>query len=97
MQEWGFAQTSPDDQLAKLHFFSMKTRQALGEIEFRITVYEYVTPKDPSLTFFAVADKQTNQKTVPYTPSGWGRNILDALSDCMKAVRRFPYEGPEIE
>jgi hypothetical protein len=31
-------------------------------VEFRITVKEYVTPKEPNMHFFAQADKQINQK-----------------------------------
>ena len=38
-------------------------------------------------------DKQTNQKTLPYTPNGWGLTLLQALSECVKAMQRFPYEG----
>ena len=91
--EWTFAQSSPSDELARLHFFSIKKPQSQGEIEFTITVHEYVTPRDPEMRFFAQADKQTNQKTAPFTPSGWGRTLLDALSDCVKAVHRFPYEA----
>ena len=45
------------------------------------------------LKFYAESDKQTNQNTMPYTPSGWGGTLLQALSECMGAVRRFPYEG----
>ena len=63
------------------------------EVDFRITVWEFVKPRDPAMTFFAQADKQTNQKTAPFTPSGWGRTLLDALGDCIKEIHRFPYEG----
>jgi len=73
----------------------MKKQQASGEIEFLITVKEYVTPPDPTMKFFAQADKQTNQKTAPFTPSGWGNTLLDALAECIEAIHRFPYEGPE--
>jgi hypothetical protein len=93
MKEWGFAQSQPSDQLAQMHFFSMKKPCAGGEIEFIITVREYVKPRDPEMPFFAQADKQTNQKTAPFTPSGWGRTLLDALSECIHEVHRFPYEG----
>lgn len=89
MKEWAFAQTSPADELAQLHFFSMK----YGEVDFTITVREYVTPRDPNLLFFAEADKQTNQKLAPYRPCGWGRTLLEALSDCIRAIHKFPYQG----
>ncbi len=95
MNDWGYAQTNPAEELARLHLFSMKKHQDGQEIEFTITVQEFFTPKDGALLFFAQADKQTNQKTAPYTPSGWGRSLLAALSECVKAVNRFPYEEPE--
>lgn len=63
------------------------------EIEFLITVKEYVAPSEPTMKFFAVADKQTNQKTLTFTPCGWGGSMLKALSECMQAIRRFPYEA----
>ena len=63
------------------------------EIEFRISVKEFVMPPDPAMRFYAEADKQTNQNTMPYTPTGWGTTLLKALSECMLAIRRFPYEG----
>ena len=62
-------------------------------IDDLITVKEFVKATDPAMKFFAQADKQTNQKTMPFTPVGWGGTLLQALSDCMRAVRRFPYEG----
>ena len=96
MTDWKFAQREPEEELAKLRFFSMKKKQDGRFIEFRITVREYVTPKDPCMVYFAEADKQTNQRTAPYTPCGWGTTLLEALSDCMEGIRRFPYE-PEDE
>ena len=93
MAEWTFAEAQPSDELAQLHFYSMNKRQGDRTIEFRITVHEYANPNHLNMRFFAEADKQTNQKTVPYTPSGWGQTLLHALSDCVKAVHRFPYEG----
>jgi len=50
MNEWGYAQRDPAEQLARLHFFSMTKLQAGGNIDFLITVKEYVTPKDRKLT-----------------------------------------------
>jgi hypothetical protein len=95
MPDWIFAQNDPSEQLCKLHHFSMKKRQEGGEVEFFITVKEFVTPPDPTMRFFAQADKQTNQKTAPFFPSGWGHTIYEALNQCLKAIERFPYEGPE--
>lgn len=92
MRDWGFAQTHPSQELALLHQFSVMKQYEGGEVEFRITVKEFVTPKEPMMHFFAQADKQTNQKTAPYTPCGWGKTMLEALSECMRALNRFPYE-----
>jgi hypothetical protein len=61
-----------------------------GELEFIITVKEYITPKEPTMHFFAQPDKMTNQKTAPYRPNGWGKTMLEALSECVKAINRFP-------
>jgi hypothetical protein len=96
MAEWELAQNHPSEQLAQLHFFSMKKKQPEGEIEFRITIKEFVARQDQSMRFFAEADKQTNQHTAPYTPVGWGSTLLKALSECIRAIDRFPYEGPPV-
>ena len=93
MAEWTFAQAQKSDELAQLHFFSINKSEGARIIEFRITVKEYATPNHLSMRFYAEADKQTNQKTAPYTPCGWGLTLLQALSDCVKAIQRFPYEG----
>ena len=91
MSEWEFAQAEPEQQLAKVHLFSMVKRQEGGDVEFMITVKEYLTPKDPAMGYFAEADKQTNQGVAPYTPIGWGKTLLAALAQCMREVERFPY------
>jgi len=91
--EWTFAQSDDSDELAQLHMYSINKRQGDQVIEFVITVKEYATPNHLSMRFYASADKQTNQKTAPYTPCGWGQTLLQALSDCVKAIHRFPYEG----
>jgi hypothetical protein len=93
MAEWEFAESNPSDELAQLSHYSMKKPQDGGDVEFVITVKEFANPKDHSLKFFASADKQTNQKTVPYTPSGWGDSLLKALAECIVAIHKFPYEG----
>ena len=91
MSDWEFAQADPEQQLAKLHHFSMCTKQKNGEVEFTITVKEFLTPRDPAMGYFAQADKQTNQGVAPYTPIGWGKTLLAALAQCMREVERFPY------
>jgi hypothetical protein len=93
MSDWTFAETDPSDELAQLHFFSIKKRQPEGDIEFTITVKEYVDRNQYHMRFYAEADKQTNQKSAPFTPFGWGETLLQALSECVSAVHRFPYEG----
>lgn len=64
-----------------------------AEVEFLITVLEYLTPRDPAMKYFARADKEVNQNAAPVTPCGWGTTLLQALSGCMEMVRKFPYEG----
>ena len=95
MEDWMYAQSDAADQLERLHHFSMKKRQGDREIPFLITVRERPPGRDESMRFFAETDKQTNQKTAPYTPSGWGSTLIKALSECMNAVHRFPYEADE--
>jgi hypothetical protein len=95
MAEWEIAQVDPSDELAQLHFFSMKRIQPNGTVEFQIVVREYVahTAKH-SMRFFAEANRQTNQSVASYTPCGWGSTLYKALSECVKGIHRFPYEGP---
>ena len=93
MAEWEYAQGRPEDRLAKIDTYSVVTLQNGREIEFQITMREYVTPKDPVMKFFAQSNRQTNQKTMPFTPTGWGTTLLKALSDCITAIHKFPYEG----
>ena len=94
MKAWASAQLKLTDQLAEVHFFAMKKQHARGEIEFLITVREFIRPPDPQMEFLAQADKQTNQNNAPFTPCGWGRTLLEALSECVKAIHRFPYDRP---
>jgi hypothetical protein len=91
MAEWEFIQKDPAEQLAKLNFFSIKRKQAIGEIEFRIVVKEFVTRQDQSMQFFAEADKQTNQNTAPFTPTGWRPATRWAKFHCLKStIPRVP-------
>ena len=93
MSDWVYAQTDPREQLARLHYFSIKKVQDGLEIEMTITVKEFFTPPLGALQFFAQADKQINQKTAPYTPCGWGGTLLEALGACVREINRFPYEA----
>ena len=95
MAEWELAQASPSDELAQLHFFSVKKKQPEGAVEFQIVVREFAASQENrSMRFFAEANRQTNQSTAPYTPCGWGSTLGKALSECVRAIHRFPYEGP---
>ena len=91
MTDWTFAETDPLDELAKLHIFSMQKRVGERKIEFRSSVHEYVTRNELGMKFFAQADRQTNQEGVPFTPFGWGQTLLQALSECVESIHRFPY------
>ena len=93
--DWIHAETQPRDALARLHRFSMTKHQDGREIDFAITVREFLPGDDDSQRFVAQADKQTNQKTAPYTPIGWGHTLGKALSECVRGVHRFPYEGDD--
>jgi hypothetical protein len=90
--EWEFAQRDRAEQLALVHHFSMIKQVDGADVEFLISVAEYLTPKDPAMKFFARADREVNQKTAPVTPCGWGTTLLQALSGCMEMVRKFPYQ-----
>ncbi len=91
VSDWTFAQEDPSEQLCKLQYFALKK----DGVEFVITVREYFTPPDPTMKYFAQVDKQTNQDTAPFTPTGWGSSMLTALHECVKAIHRFPYQPPK--
>ena len=94
MEDWKqHAHAHPSEALAKLHHFSFKKQQASGEVEFHITVRENLHAEIGALLFFAEADKETNQKTLPYRPTGWSNTLGGALAECIKNIRRFDYEG----
>jgi hypothetical protein len=93
MDEWEYAETDPAQRLSRLHIFTVIKSQSDKEIEFTITVHEYVSPPAAGMRFFAKADKQTNQHLVPYTPTAWGNDLLSALGDCIRAIEKFPYQG----
>jgi hypothetical protein len=91
--EWHFTRTTPAEELAQLHIFTIKKRQHDGVVAFRITVKEYaVPPVGQRLRFFAEADKLVNQKTAALLPSGWGDSLSEALEGCLRLIRQFDYE-----
>lgn len=94
MTDWKFAQDEDAPvQLARLHFFSIVKKEKEGDVEFTITIKEFAQPGSLTMSFFAQADKQTNQRTLPVTPSGWGDSLLTALAACIAEINRFPYQG----
>jgi len=93
MTEWIFAQADPSEELAMLHLFAIKKKVPGGDVEFTITVHEYVQRNALNMRFFAQADKQVNQNAAPFTPFGWGETLLEALSECVHAIREFPYQS----
>ena len=96
MAEWHYAQENKSEELAQLHHFTMKKRQGDQVIEFQITVKEFATPPTGQhVRFFAEADKAVNQKSAPIVPAGWGDSALQALADCMRMIRQFPYDDRE--
>ena len=96
MTDWRFAQKHVSEELAQLHLFSFKKSQKHSDVSFVITVREFASPPPGQFVrFFAQADKQVNQKIAPFVPAGWGNSLLDALSDCTRAIREFPYEGED--
>jgi len=94
--EWHFAQADRSEELAELHFFSIKKRQTGVDVNFRITVREFATPPPGQhVRFFAEADKHVNQAAAPILPCGWGNSVTEALSGCLRLIRQFPYQGEE--
>jgi len=93
MSDWQYAQADRSDELAQVSVYTMKKHDQGRDVEFRITVKEFVTPPAGQHSrFFAEADKHVNQKTAAVLPFGWGDSLLKALADCMRMIRQFPYE-----
>ena len=88
MSEWQFMDCDPTEEFALLHYFCVKK----GDHEFVITVKEYAQRNPQHMRFFAKADKQVNQKTALFYPFGWGETLIQSLNECMKSIRKFPYE-----
>jgi hypothetical protein len=47
------------------------------------------------MKFFAQADLELNQKTMKFQPCGWHETLMGALTECLRNLRKFDYEGPE--
>jgi hypothetical protein len=93
MADFNFIHCEPGEELAQLHYFSIKKCQPGGDVEFIITVYEYAERNKQFMKFYARADKAINQKSAAFTPFGWGETLTSALSECVKEIRRYPYEA----
>jgi hypothetical protein len=89
MSEWQFIDSDQAEELAMLHFFSIKK----GNVEFIITVKEFAQRNPQHMRFFAQADKQVNQKTAPFFPFGWGDTLIQSLTECIKSIRKYPFES----
>lgn len=93
MSDWNYLETAAAEEYCIIEHYGIKKVQEDGStVEFLITVREYARKPDPAMAFFAQADKQVNQTTAPYTPSGWGLTRSEALRECIKAIRKFPYQ-----
>ena len=64
----------------------------LGDKQLTLSVKEFALRNALQMRFYAQADRQINQGSAPFRPFGWGDSLLAALSDCIGAIRRHPYE-----
>jgi len=96
MTDWMYVQENSAEQLAQLHYFSFIKHQPGGDVTFRITIKEFAAPPPGQrLRFFAEADKAVNQRTASFVPCGWGNTLFNALGDCVRLIRQFPFEEEE--
>jgi hypothetical protein len=84
----------PPNKLARLRF--RKNRMApVGEFRIGLAICEAMRIEMP---FFARADDaRPNQKTLPFTPSGWGNTLLDALAGCVETVPIAFFREPDLD
>jgi hypothetical protein len=93
LADWQYAQSNRSEQLAQITHYSVTKNQNGRDIEFQITLKEFVSPPPGQHTrFFAQADKKVNQKTAAMLPFGWGDSALKALAGCIRIIHDFPYE-----
>lgn len=88
MSDLSFLHSDAAEELAQLHFFSIKRPQPQGEIEIRITVREFAIRNAQGMKFFAQTDQVLNQASIPFQPFGWGETLSEALGECLRLVRR---------
>ena len=92
MTDLSFLSSDEAEELAQLHFFSIKKRHARGEVEIRITVKEFALRNAQGMKFYAQADQALNQAAVPFQPFGWGETLSAALGECLSQIRRHQYQ-----
>jgi hypothetical protein len=81
--DWQYAKLIRESSWPGCHLFPLRRLQGEVEIEMIIHSKGDVTPTPGgAMQFFAQAEKQTNQKVGPYTPSAWGRDARRPLSVC---------------
>lgn len=91
--DWEFIETHAEEAFSRIEYFGFKKPMPDGtSVDFVVTLHHYRLRPDPAMSFFAQADKQVNQKTAPYTPSGWCSTAQEALWECLKSIRKFPYQ-----
>jgi len=93
MNDWKYLQKDTAEKLAVISYFSVKKRCAGGEMDVRITVWEFAKPEIGAMHFFAQADVILNQDTAPFQPCGWGHTLTDALGECLQNIRKFDYQA----
>lgn len=93
MSDSSFISAHQSEELARLHYYSIKKNQPDGDVEFVITVYEYAERNKQFMKFYARADKAVNQKSAAFIPFGWGETLTMALNQCVKEIRSYPYEA----
>ncbi len=81
MADTGFITAHQSEELARLHYYSIKKNQPGGDVEFVITVYEYAERNKQFMKFYARANKAINQKSAAFIPFGWGETLTMALSE----------------
>ena len=92
MADWVYAQIDTGEELAQIHYFSFTKCRPEGDVEFVIAVKEFASRNAVQMRFYAQADKEINQSTAAFRPFGSGDSVLAALTECIRAIRQYPYE-----
>jgi hypothetical protein len=88
MSDVSFPHAAQAEELAQLHFFSIRKREA----EIRITVKEFAIRNAQGMKFFAQAEQAFLQAGVAFYPFGWGETLSEALGECIGQIRRHDYQ-----